>query len=41
VSVDGAERRLAAPLALRARALFALHPAIRRATWAAGLEWPH
>lgn len=41
LSVDGAERRLAAPLALRARSLFARHPAIRRAAWAAGLEWPH
>lgn len=41
LSVDGAERRLAAPLALRARSLFAREPTIRRAKWATDLEWPH
>lgn len=40
VIVEGAERRLSAPLARRARALFERCPSIRRASWAGGLEWP-
>lgn len=37
--VDGAERRLHAPLATRARVLLARHPSLRRAAWAAGVEF--
>ncbi len=39
VIVDGAKRSLSAPLARRARALFEHCPSIRRAVWAAGLEF--